>query len=75
MKFYIAITDNNWFQYLSSIHPDEITSGSYGGRTLQRRADMDGDSRVPAGRLRKGLFEVMLEKEKDDFKKISFLVF
>jgi len=23
MKFYLAVTDNKWFQYLSEIEPDE----------------------------------------------------
>jgi putative restriction endonuclease len=36
MKFYIAITDNNWFQYLSAIHPDEINFWQPGGKTAFR---------------------------------------
>ncbi len=31
MKFYIGVTDNNWFQYLSSIRPDEINFWQPGG--------------------------------------------
>ena len=24
MKFWVGVTDNKWFQYLSEIHPDEV---------------------------------------------------
>lgn len=32
MKFWIGVTDNHWFQYLSYIHPDEINFWQPGGK-------------------------------------------
>lgn len=41
MKFYIAVTDNQWFQYLSDPEPDEVNFWRPGGATAFRA--------VPAG--------------------------
>jgi hypothetical protein len=31
MKFFLGVTDTNWFNYLSSLYnPEDITSGSRG---------------------------------------------
>ena len=33
MKLYLAVTDNNWYHYLSQLNPDEINFWQPGGRT------------------------------------------
>ncbi|NLY75372.1 MAG: HNH endonuclease [Firmicutes bacterium] len=33
MKFYLAVTDNQWFHFLSNLHPDEINFWQPGGKT------------------------------------------
>lgn len=33
IKFYIGVTDNNWFNYLKSINPDEVNFWQPGGST------------------------------------------
>lgn len=42
MKFYLGITDNNWFNYLSSINPEDVNfwqpGGKLGFRALQAGA-------------------------------------
>ncbi|NTZ16339.1 HNH endonuclease, partial [Paenibacillus sp. JMULE4] len=32
MKFYIGVTDHNWFQYLANEQPDELNFWQPGGR-------------------------------------------
>lgn len=36
MKFYIAITNNDWFRYLSDLQPDEVNFWRPSGRTIFR---------------------------------------
>jgi putative restriction endonuclease len=31
MKFYLGVTDNNWFRYLSQINPEDINFWQPGG--------------------------------------------
>jgi putative restriction endonuclease len=42
MKFYLGVTDNNWFRYLSNINPEDINfwqpSGTVSFKVLQRGA-------------------------------------
>lgn len=33
MKLYVGVTDNRWFQYLASLHPDEVNFWQPGGKT------------------------------------------
>ena len=35
MKFYVGVTDTNWFEYLSSINPDEVNFWNPGGRAFK----------------------------------------
>lgn len=35
MKFYIGVTDRNWFKYLSSIKPDEVNFWKLGGKSFK----------------------------------------
>ena len=32
MKFYIGVTDHNWFQYLAKVQPDELNFWQPGGK-------------------------------------------
>lgn len=50
MKFYLAVTDNNWYHYLSQLHPDEINFWQLCVRMTRRRGDMDVIGRVPAAK-------------------------
>lgn len=50
MKFYLAVTDNNWYHYLSQIQPDEINFWQLCVRMTRRRGDMDVISRVQAAK-------------------------
>lgn len=33
MKFYLGVTDNNWFSFLRNISPEEINFGQPGGKS------------------------------------------
>lgn len=32
MKFWVGVTDKNWFEYLASINPDEVNFWKLGGQ-------------------------------------------
>lgn len=34
MKFYVGVTDNDWFKYIESINPDEVNFWQPGGKTV-----------------------------------------
>jgi putative restriction endonuclease len=36
MKFYLGVTDNNWFAYLSSISPEDVNFWQPGGNSAFR---------------------------------------
>ena len=33
MKFYLGVTDNNWYKYLSQINPEDINFWQPGGKS------------------------------------------
>ena len=47
MKFYLAVTDNNWYHYLSQLHTDQINFRQLCVSMPRRRGDMDVIGQVP----------------------------
>ena len=35
MKYYVGVTDTDWFEYLASIKPDEVNFWNPGGRAFK----------------------------------------
>lgn len=42
MKFYLGVTDNNWFNYLNRINPEDINFWQPGGNSTFRALEMGG---------------------------------